>query len=99
MKNEIIVNENMFDSIKHIDEFGNEYWEARELQTILGYKEWRKFNGVIDKAMIACKSSNYEVSEHFVGTDKLFKSTITTIFTRFFCFIYYIFKLSPFFII
>ena len=71
MKNEIIVKENMFDSIKHIDEFGNEYWEARELQTILGYKEWRKFNGVIDKAIIACKSCNYEVSEHFVGTDKL----------------------------
>jgi len=71
MKNEIIVKENMFDSIKHIDELGNEYWKARELQTILGYKEWRKFNGVIDKAIIACKSSNYEVLDHFVGADKM----------------------------
>lgn len=29
--------------IKHIDENGNEYWYARELQIILNYKEWRKF--------------------------------------------------------
>ena len=33
--------ESIFDSIKHIDEFGNEYWEARELQKVLEYKEWR----------------------------------------------------------
>ena len=27
--------EKMFDDIKHIDEFGNEYWLARELQSVL----------------------------------------------------------------
>lgn len=38
-------NENTFESIKHVDEYGNEYWEARELQKALEYKEWRKFEG------------------------------------------------------
>ena len=33
--------EKIFEGIKHIDEDGNEYWEARELQALLGYKEWR----------------------------------------------------------
>ena len=43
-------NESTFESIKHINEYGNEYWLARELQTMLGYKEWRLFAAVIKKA-------------------------------------------------
>ncbi len=51
MKNKIIeTNKNMFESIKHIDENGSEYWEARELQKVLEYKEWRYFYAVIEKA-------------------------------------------------
>ena len=64
-------NENNFESIKHIDEFGVEYWSARELQNVLDYKEWRKFEGVIEKAKNACENSGYEISEHFVGADKM----------------------------
>ena len=60
-----------FESIKHTDEYGNEYWEARELQEALQYTEWRKFEGVIDKAKIACESSGYKALDHFVGTDKM----------------------------
>jgi hypothetical protein len=33
-----MVSHRIFENIKHIDE-KNEYWEARELQRILGYKE------------------------------------------------------------
>ena len=62
-----------FESIKHIDENGVEYWYARELQIVLDYKEWRKFEGVIEKAKSACKNSDINVLEHFVGTDKLSK--------------------------
>ena len=29
----------IFENIKHIDENGNEFWEARELQKVLEYKE------------------------------------------------------------
>ena len=67
------VNNKTFESIKHIDESGGEYWEARELQRALEYKEWRKFENVIEKAINACKNSNYNALDHFVGADKMIK--------------------------
>ena len=77
MKELIEKTENLFDSIKHIDEYGVEYWEARELQKVLEYKEWRKFKGVIDKAIISCENSNYMVSDHFVQSDKIVDAGVT----------------------
>ena len=65
------INETIFESIKHVDDEGNEYWYARELQKVLESTEWRKFNGVIEKAINSCKTSNYVVLDHFVGTDKM----------------------------
>lgn len=65
------INETIFESIKHVDDDGNEYWYARELQKVLEYIEWRKFVGVIKKAINSCKASNYVSSDHFVGTDKM----------------------------
>ena len=65
------INETIFESIKHFDDDGNEYWYARELQKVLEYTEWRKFVGVIKKAINSCKTSNYVASDHFVGTDKM----------------------------
>ena len=64
-------NNKSFENIKHIDENGVEFWYARELQTVLNYKEWRKFEGVIEKAKIACENSNLNILEHFVGADKM----------------------------
>ena len=32
-------NENIFESIKHINEYQDEYWSARELRKVLLYKE------------------------------------------------------------
>ena len=65
------INETIFESIKHVDDDGNEYWYARELQKVLEYTQWRKFNGVIEKAMNTCKASNYVVLDHFAGTGKM----------------------------
>jgi len=64
-------NEKTFEDIKHIDGNGNEYWSARELQKILQYTQWRRFDEVIEKAKIACNSSNYKVSDHFAGVGKM----------------------------
>ena len=64
-------NTKMFEDIKHIDEQGNEYWEARELLHILGYVDWRKFNNTIKKAKAACSKSKIEEEYHFVGADKM----------------------------
>ncbi len=62
-----------FEDIKHIDENGTEYWYARELQAVLDYKEWRKFDNVIEKAKLACENSNISAFEHFVCSDKTIK--------------------------
>ena len=71
MQKELEITYKSFESIKHIDEYGNEYWLARELQKVLGYKEWRKFENVIDKALISCETSKINVIDHFVGADKM----------------------------
>ena len=66
-------NETIFESIKHIDEYGNEYWLARELQNVLEYKRWDKFCNVINNAQKACENSNYKVFEHFSQVGKTSK--------------------------
>ncbi len=63
----------IFEDIKHIDEKGNEYWLARELQNILEYTQWRRFEHTIDKAMTACKKSNISISDQFADIGKLIK--------------------------
>ncbi len=72
MTNELeAINESLFESIKHINEYGQEYWEARELQPVLEYVEWRKFKTAIGKAIEACETSNINSSDHFVGAAKM----------------------------
>ena len=63
--------ESLFESIRHVNEYGEEFWYARELQIALEYKEWRNFLKVIEKAMIACNGSDNEVSDHFVEVNKM----------------------------
>ena len=69
--NELMLNNSIFENIKHIDENGNEYWFARELQNVLEYKKWEKFNNVINDAISACNLSGYEVADHFPQVGKM----------------------------
>ncbi len=63
--------ETIFEEIKHVDENGCEYWEARELQKLLNYTEWRNFRKVIDKAIISCINSKlYFHNQQFVIFNK-----------------------------
>ena len=63
--------EKMFEDIKHIDEEGNEYWLARELQSTLGYHQWRSINDLIVRAKVTCKESKYNVDDHFAVQRKM----------------------------
>lgn len=71
--NKLEINNTLFEKIKHIDEYDNEYWEARELQKVLEYKEWRNFKKVLDKAMITCVQSKINILEQFVEFNKPIK--------------------------
>lgn len=57
--------EQTFEDIKHINEYGAEYWLARELAQVLQYADWRNFENAIFKAMEACKNSGNEIGDHF----------------------------------
>ena len=63
--------ESLFESIRRVNEYGQEFWYARELQIALEYKEWRNFLKVIDKAKAACQGSDNAVSDHFVEVNKM----------------------------
>ena len=59
-----------FEQIKHTDENGIEFWFARELAPVLEYSKWENFQKVIDRAMLACKNSGQQISDHFPDVRK-----------------------------
>ena len=61
----------LFDDLRHIDEDGNEYWLARELQEALQYAKWENFHKVIKTAQIACKIGQQNISDHFPEVRKM----------------------------
>lgn len=63
--------ENTFEDIKHINENGQEYWLARELQPILEYARWENFSKAIERAKVACENTGYEVEDHFRDVTKM----------------------------
>ena len=54
-----------FENIKYVRQDGSEYWSARELVAVLYYSQWRNFQKVIDRAIIACENSSHEVEYDF----------------------------------
>ena len=71
---EVKYNNSIFEDIKHIDEYGNEFWYARELQKVLEYKDWRNFKKVIDKAVISAKNSVLNEKDWVVEVNKPIKT-------------------------
>ena len=63
--------EQTFESIKHINEYGEEYWLARELQSVLEYAQWRRFSDAIERAKLACKNSGFAIEDHFADVGKM----------------------------
>jgi len=63
----------IFENIKNVDEYGQEYWYARELSKVLEYSDWRNFLKVLNKTKEACKNSGFNVDEQLVEVNKLSK--------------------------
>ena len=60
-----------FESIKHVNDYGQECWFARELAQVLGYGQWRNFLPVIEKAMQACGNADNQAIDHFADVRKM----------------------------
>ncbi len=62
--------ESPFEAIKHIEN-GIEIWYARELQLVLNYKQWRRFNDVILLAQENLGTVTESVFDHIAPTGKM----------------------------
>lgn len=60
-----------FEDIMLISKKGRQYWEARTLMPLLGYKTWESFMRVINKAKISCRNSGNEINDHFRDVTKV----------------------------
>ena len=45
--------------------------QSRELMPILEYNRWENFHNVIKQAIITCKNSNINISDHFPEVKKM----------------------------
>ncbi len=60
-----------FEELKQTNPHGAEYWSARDLQLLLGYSQWRRFEDAIKRAVTSCKISGNEPENHFAGAGKM----------------------------
>lgn len=59
-----------FEALKSLNDHGAEYWSARDLQPLLGYAQWRRFEDAIKRAMVSCEQSGNKPGHHFAGAGK-----------------------------
>jgi DNA-damage-inducible protein D len=60
-----------FEEMKKINDHGAEYWSARDLQPLLGYGQWRRFEDAVPRAITSCRQSGNEPDYHFAGAGKM----------------------------
>jgi len=73
---------------------GVECWSARELQKLLGYAKWDKFQNVIEKAKAACINAGEKPENHFPQVEKMveigsgaFRPLLDILLTRYACYL------------
>lgn len=60
-----------FDQIKRMNDADIEHWSSRDFSVVLGYGDYRNFEGVVEKAKLACFNSGNRVEDHFVDVTEM----------------------------
>ncbi|MBZ0097390.1 MAG: hypothetical protein K8H75_18730 [Sulfuricella sp.] len=60
-----------FEDLKKTNDYGAEHWSARDLQSLLGYGQWRRFEDAIKRAITSCEQSGNNPDYHFAGAGKM----------------------------
>jgi len=83
-----------FERIKRTNEAGVEHWSSRDFAEVLGYSDYRNFEGVVEKAKLACFNSGHRVEDHFVDVTEMIeigkggqRSVKTVLLSRYACYL------------
>src|SRR3990172_8254375 len=60
-----------FEQIKRTTDAGAEFWSSREFAGVLGYGDYRNFEGVVEKAKLSCFNSGHRLEDHFVDVTEM----------------------------
>jgi DNA-damage-inducible protein D len=60
-----------FERIKRLSDAGMEFWSSRDFAGVVGYGDYRNFEGVIDKAKLSCFNSGHRIEDHFVDVNEM----------------------------
>ncbi len=87
-------NRSPFEQIKRTNEAGAEFWSSREFAVVLGYGDYRNFEGVVEKAKLACFNSGHRIEDHFVDVTEMIeigkggqRSVKTVLLSRYACYL------------
>ncbi|MDO8291537.1 MAG: hypothetical protein Q7T29_01520 [Gallionella sp.] len=69
-KNIPTIGDQSFEELKQSNDHGAEFWSARDLQPLLGYTQWRRFEDAIKRAITSCEQSGNNPAHHFAGAGK-----------------------------
>lgn len=64
---------NIFEQIKKINEYDQEFWSARDLMSPLGYVRWENFEVAISRAKESCGNSKQNIEDHFRDVTEMIK--------------------------
>lgn len=69
--NEIEKRKLALDDLMQVDENGVEFWRAREVMSVFGYTQWRRFEEAIKRAIVSAETNEMPVENHFVSIGKM----------------------------
>ncbi|MCR4304512.1 MAG: DNA damage-inducible protein D [Gallionella sp.] len=69
-KNIPTIGDQSFEDLKQTNEHDAEYWSARDLQPLLGYSQWRRFEDAVSRAITSCEQTGNNPEHHFAGAGK-----------------------------